>query len=84
MQFQQWLQDKKIPTESLLITIFPGGGASWGEDAIYKLWTAEKYAELISEISHEFSVEIVLLGDERDKFLCDKIAAYCSPILSLI
>lgn len=50
----------------LVISLIPGGGASWAQDAYKKLWPPEKFKGLLSLITEEIKASIVLLGDERD------------------
>ena len=57
-----------------LIGLVPGGGASWGKDAVYKRWPPEKYAKLADKIVEKFSADIILLGDEKEVELCREVS----------
>src|SRR3989344_7925031 len=62
------LKDKKV------VIVIPGGGASWGKDAVYKRWPSEKYAKLADKIVENFGVAIILIGDKKEQDLCDAVA----------
>lgn len=66
------------------VGIVPGGGASWGKDAGYKRWGAEKYAKLADKIIENFSAPIILMGDKSEMELCGKVAAAMahSPVMA--
>ena len=61
------LKEYGVATTDILIGVAPGGGASWGKDAIYKQWPAEKFAEVVSRLVKDSNVKIVLLGSEEEK-----------------
>ncbi len=50
-----------------LIGIAAGGGLSWGRDAHFKHWPAEKFAMLASWLIEENQASVVLLGDAAEK-----------------
>jgi len=56
------------------VGLLPGGGASWGKDAVYKRWPCEKYAKLADKLIEKFSVPIILMGDKSDLDLCDNVS----------
>jgi len=66
---EQCDQSSKKPA----IGFVPGGGASWGKDAVYKRWSSEKYAKLADKLIDKFSVPIILMGDKNDLDLCDEV-----------
>jgi len=61
------LKEHGVAVTDLLIGVAPGGGASWGKDATYKQWPAEKFAELTSGLIKDPNVKIVLLGSSEEK-----------------
>ncbi|MDD2702615.1 MAG: lipopolysaccharide heptosyltransferase II [Candidatus Omnitrophica bacterium] len=63
-----------IGEKNKVIGISAGGGASWGKDAGYKHWPAANFAGLINKINKDIRADIVLLGDEREKKIADRIA----------
>jgi len=56
-----------------VIGIVPGGGASWGKDAVYKRWSPEKYAKLADNLIEKFSATIILMGDQSELALCAQV-----------
>jgi lipopolysaccharide heptosyltransferase II len=57
-----------------VIGLVPGGGASWGKDAVYKRWPPEKYAKLADKLIEKFSAAIILLGDKSELDLCKDVS----------
>jgi heptosyltransferase-2/heptosyltransferase-3 len=57
-----------------MVALHPGGGASWGRDAIFKRWPAENYARLADKIIEKLKVVIILMGDHGERDLCREIA----------
>jgi len=53
-----------------VIGLVPGGGASWGKDAVYKRWAPEKYAKLANKLIEKYSAAIILMGDQSELDLC--------------
>jgi len=60
--------------EKSLIGLVPGGGASWGKEAIYKRWAPENYAKLADKIIEKFGGQIILMGAVEEQDLCLKVA----------
>ena len=56
-----------------VVAVFPGGGASWGRDAVCKRWPAENYARAIDKMIEKFQVDIILLGNPAEESLCDQV-----------
>ena len=59
----RFLTDAGVKSERPLIGIHPGG--NW----IYKLWNAEKYAQLASTLSQEKNAEILLFSGPNERVL---------------
>jgi ADP-heptose:LPS heptosyltransferase len=68
-----------LKSAGLIIGIAPGGGASWGRDAIYKQWPAEKFSEVAQRCVKDRAAGIVLLGSADEKTLCVQIASARLP-----
>jgi len=62
-----------INSDNLLITIAPGGGASWGLNAKIKHWPAERFAELTERLKKACKAQIVIIGDKTEQGLSQKI-----------
>ena len=69
------LKNKRLSDQGSFVALVPGGGASWGKDAPYKRWPAEKYAKLADKIVEKFKAKIILLGDSKEEELCRRVAA---------
>ena len=61
------LAEHGIMAADLFIGVAPGGGASWGKDATYKQWPAERFAELADRLTKDLNAKVVLLGSADEK-----------------
>lgn len=71
-----WLNQTAIDATRPWVTLVPGGGASWGKSAGQKRWPAGKYAELADKIVANSGVQIILVGDQSEKELCEDVKAH--------
>lgn len=62
------------PEKDLIIGIVPGGGASWGKDAVLKHWNYNKVVKLIDDLMMRYNAKIVIFGDDKEKIICNEIA----------
>jgi ADP-heptose:LPS heptosyltransferase len=69
-----FLSKQGLGADETKIGLVPGGGASWGPDAVYKRWPAQKYAELADKLIENLKTPIILLGDQKERELCEQIA----------
>ncbi len=60
------------------ITIVPGGGASWGSQALYKQWPPALFAEVINHLLQKHQFQVLLVGDSNDVRLCQEVARHVS------
>ncbi len=57
-----------LKKDSIVISVFPGGGASWGKHRYRKQWPAEKFLELIVRLLlKNEQIVIMVMGDEDDR-----------------
>ena len=70
---KEFLQNHEINKDTKLVGIMPGAGSSWGENAVFRRWSAEKYAKLADKIVEKFSAKIILMGDKKEQELCFKL-----------
>jgi lipopolysaccharide heptosyltransferase II len=63
----------EIKAQDKLIGIIPGGGASWGKEAMRKRWPQEKFSQLARELSSKLGVKIIVFGDTLELELCQKM-----------
>ncbi|MCM8783419.1 MAG: glycosyltransferase family 9 protein [Candidatus Omnitrophica bacterium] len=64
-----------IVGEDLIIGIAPGGGASWGKEAVLKHWKYDKLANLLGRLRDLYKAKIIMFGDEKERAICDEIVA---------
>ena len=57
----------------LVVGIAPGAGGSWGKDAFYKHWPAERFAYVADRLIEDFGAKVILLGDESEIVIRDEI-----------
>src|SRR3989338_6055113 len=69
-----FLSKQGLTSHHQKIGIVPGGGASWGKEAVYKRWPAAKYAQLADKIIENLKANIILLGDEKERELFERTA----------
>ena len=77
------LKEYGVAATDLLIGVAPGGGASWGKDAIYKQWPAEKFAEVVDRLIKDSNVKVVLLGSADEKPIADIVRKNNNRIIDL-
>ena len=73
-QVESALKSHGIPNGDRLIAIVPGGGASWGPNAVYKQWPPERFLETANHLASQYGAKILLVGDAQEEVLCRKIA----------
>ena len=79
------LAEHGIISSDLIIGMAPGGGASWGKDAIYKQWPAEKFAELANRLIKDSNTKVILLGSADENPLSEIVLGKMGqspPVLS--
>jgi ADP-heptose:LPS heptosyltransferase len=67
------LKENGLSTADLLIGVAPGGGESWGKDAIYKQWSAEKFGDVAVRVVKELNTKVVLLGSLAEKPIAEVV-----------
>ena len=74
---EEWVgvffKKNKIHPDKKTVGIIPGGGASWGPDAVDRRWPGERFAKLADKLIEKFSVQIILFGDSRERELCESV-----------
>ncbi len=78
-QERQWadgfLKENRLGEKDIIIGISPGGGESWGKNAVYKHWPSEKFKNLIELVIKNFNSKVIIFGSENEKNICNQIAA---------
>jgi len=62
-----------IEVKDLVVGIAPGAGGSWGKDAVYKHWSALKFAQVADRVASELKAKIVILGDESEHEIAEVV-----------
>ncbi len=71
-------KDHGLDKAIMVIGMVPGGGASWGKDAVYKRLELKKYAKIADKIIAKFCADIILFGDTKEIELCQDMASMVS------
>lgn len=70
------LERSGVKKHKKIIGLVPGGGASWGRDAIFKRWSMDNYAKLVDKIVENMDAAFILLGDKSEEKLCADLKAH--------
>lgn len=62
-----------------LVGIVPGGGSSWGPNAVFKQWPPERFAEVADALSQSAGATVLIFGDPAESELCARVAAAMRP-----
>jgi lipopolysaccharide heptosyltransferase II len=68
-----FLEQHQLKNSDFLIGLIPGGGASWGKEAIYKQWDTHNFTLLADTLIEHFSAKIIIFGDSKDYPLCEVV-----------
>jgi len=67
------LRQSGVEEQDLVVGLAVGGGASWGKDALFKHWPAEKFAKLADRLRKELNAKIILIGDDKETPIAQSI-----------
>lgn len=70
-----FLKGKGLAEKDRLIALAPGGGRSWGANAVFKQWDAEFFAEAVNKYIMNNPAKVMLLGDAQERSLLERTAA---------
>ena len=71
---RNYLRKQGLAADARLAALVPGGGSSWGPNAVFKQWPPDRFARLADEISRR-GLQVLLVGDERESPLCKEVSA---------
>lgn len=71
-QAAEYLRRRGLP-DARLVGIVPGGGASWGPNAVFKQWAPERFAEVGDDLARKASA-VLIFGDAGEASLAAKVA----------
>lgn len=62
------------------LSVSPGGGDSWGKEAVFKRWPVSYFAELIRRTKEERRINgVAILGSASERLLCEELQALVGP-----
>ncbi len=68
-----------------ILAVAPGGGRSWGKDAIFKQWDADRFATAINAFLEKRPWKVILLGDRSEAELLGRTAdLICAPKIVVV
>lgn len=70
---KRYLQENGLGHGQIL-AVAPGGGRSWGDNARYKQWDGDRFAQVCRQWIDEKGGKVVLMGDEAEKDLIRDIS----------
>jgi len=71
----RFLEENRVGKEEIIIGVSPGGGESWGENAVYKHWPVENYRELIKAIIRESNSKVIIFGSQSETEICKTVSS---------
>ncbi len=71
---EQTLEANGFYSGDNIIAVAPGGGRSWGANAVFKQWDAERFAESVNRFSQRNPAKVLILGDEAERGLLVRTA----------
>ena len=79
------LRERSISASSRFVVVAPGGGESWGKDALFKRWPVENFVETVSSIRKQIDFEgVLVLGSQEERGLGEEIERQSSlPTINL-
>lgn len=76
----EWLLSHGVGHNRQCIAVAPGGGKSWGSNAVYKQWGPDRFAEIIRRLNQEGPRHFIILGDLEDKELADQMMGHLKGV----
>lgn len=70
-----FFQHEALGEAESFIAVAPGGGRSWGANAVYKQWDPEKFAGVTNAWCAQTKTAVLLIGDESERALLETVRA---------
>ncbi len=70
---EEFLIQNGVKNEAGLIAVAPGGGKSWGPNAVYKQWASSGFAEVIHRYAEGKPATVLILGDSEERPLLEQL-----------
>jgi len=68
------LRRRQFLDGSKIIAVAPGGGRSWGENAIFKQWDANRFAQILNRYAKNTRAKALVIGDQAEEDVLEKTA----------
>ncbi len=68
-------RENGIGASDPVLAVAPGGGKSWGKDAIFKQWDPDRFAAVAERFCETRGRRVVLLGDAGERELLERTAS---------
>jgi len=68
-----WCENQGIQRNGSVVIVAPGGGKSWGANAVYKQWDPSRFAETAAYIHEKSGSTLVFLGDKSEEGLLEAV-----------
>lgn len=66
----EFLENNGYKNKEKLLGVIPGGGKSWGKDAVYKHWPKENFAWVANQAIEKLGFKILILGGDEEFDIC--------------
>lgn len=53
--------------------VVPGGGGSWGRDAVYKRWPAERFSFVADALADQYDLMPCIVGSAQESDVCEEV-----------
>ncbi len=68
-----FLKKDGVPDDRPILALAPGGGKSWGQNARYKQWDAEYFAQVSNTLNKTHPHRVCLMGDRSEEGLLRQV-----------
>jgi len=81
----RFLRENSVSASSRYVVVAPGGGESWGKDAIFKRWPVSFFRETLTHLKKQIDFEgIIVLGSRDERELGEEIKKESElPVINL-
>jgi len=69
-----FLKKNGIEPGEALFAVAPGGGRSWGNNAIFKQWDPKRFAEVANRMTGPFNAKWIVMGDKNESGILEQTA----------
>jgi heptosyltransferase-2 len=70
---RRFFEEKGYSNQEEFLGVIPGGGRSWGEDAVYKHWPRERFAWVANQTYKQLGLKTLIIGGPDEVDLCQEL-----------